>query len=164
MGERAFALGSRVIGDGAPVFFVAEAGVNHNGDLGLALKLVDAAAECGADAVKFQTFRTDALVSRAAPKAGYQVETTGASESQRDMLARLELSLEAFARVQERCAKRGVVHGEQGAPMRHPVSSPRRATAAPGRVRAMAGGVRGGRSPLRLNDLRGHIGAPHDDR
>jgi len=109
MGERAFALGSRVIGDGAPVFFVAEAGVNHNGDLGLALKLVDAAAECGADAVKFQTFRTDALVSRAAPKAGYQVETTGASESQRDMLARLELSLEAFARVQERCAKRGVV-------------------------------------------------------
>src|SRR3989442_1665557 len=51
-----------------------------------------------------------------------------------------------------------------GGPMRHPVSSPRRATAAPGRVRAMAGGVRGGRSPLRLKRLGGHIGAPHDDR
>src|SRR2546428_794056 len=109
MGERAFAVGSCVIGDGAPVFFVAEAGVNHNGDVGLALALVGAAAECGADAVKFQAFRTDALVSRAAPKAGYQVETTGAGESQREMLARLELSLEDFARVQERCAKRGVV-------------------------------------------------------
>src|SRR3989454_9622781 len=108
MGERAFAVGSCVIGDGAPVFFVAEAGVNHNGDLGLALKLVDAAADGGADAVKFQTFRTDALVSRAAPKAGYQVETTGGAESQRDMLARLELTLADFARVQERCAKRGV--------------------------------------------------------
>jgi len=104
-----FVVGERRIGVGAPVFVVAEAGVNHNGDVGLALALVDAAAECGADAVKFQTFRTDALVSRAAPKAGYQAETTGAGESQRDMLARLELSLEDFARVQERCAKRGVV-------------------------------------------------------
>ena len=63
-------LGGRPIGQGR-AFVVAEAGVNHNGDMDLARRLVDAAAEAGADAVKFQTFCTDALVSRAAPKAGY---------------------------------------------------------------------------------------------
>ncbi len=104
-----FDVGGRRIGGGAPAFVVAEAGVNHNGDLTMALALVDAAADAGADAVKFQTFRTDALVSRAAPKAGYQVETTGPDESQREMLARLELSPEAHAGLQARCAKRGVV-------------------------------------------------------
>ena len=109
MSASGFSVGDRRIGADARVFVVAEAGVNHNGDVALALALVDAAADAGADAVKFQTFRTDALVSRAAPKAGYQVETTGAGESQREMLARLELTVEEFARVQERCAKRGVV-------------------------------------------------------
>ena len=104
-----FAVGERRIGAGAPVFIVAEAGVNHNGDPALARRLVDAAAECGADAVKFQTFRVDALLTRGAPKAGYQVETTGAGESQRDMLARLELSLEVLAELKDRAAKHGLV-------------------------------------------------------
>jgi N-acetylneuraminate synthase len=104
-----FSVGGRRIGAGAGTFVIAEAGVNHNGDVALGEALIDAAATAGADAVKFQTFRTDALVSRAAPKAGYQVETTGAGESQREMLARLELSPEAHARLQERCARRGVV-------------------------------------------------------
>lgn len=90
------------------VFIVAEAGVNHNGDPALARRLVDAAAESGADAVKFQTFRVDALLTRAAPKAGYQVETTGAGESQRDMLARLELDTAVLAELKERAATRGL--------------------------------------------------------
>ncbi len=103
------AAGERRIGAGAPVFIVAEAGVNHNGDPALARRLVDVAAECGADAVKFQTFRVDALLSRGAPKAGYQVETTGGGESQRDMLARLELGLELLAELKERAAKHGLI-------------------------------------------------------
>lgn len=73
-------------------FIVAEAGVNHNGELDLARRLIDAAAQAGANAVKFQTFRTGELVSRAAPKARYQLRATDEGESQSDMLRRLELS------------------------------------------------------------------------
>jgi N,N'-diacetyllegionaminate synthase len=107
--EQTVVVGERRIGPGAPVFIAAEAGVNHNGDPALARRLVDAAAECGADAVKFQTFRVDALVSRSAPKAGYQVETTGAGESQRDMLAGLELSLEVLAELKDRATRHGLI-------------------------------------------------------
>ena len=96
-------------GAGGRVFVVAEAGVNHNGDPALARRLVDAAAKSGADAVKFQTFRVDALLTRAAPKAGYQVETTGAGESQRDMLARLELATDVLTELKERAATRGII-------------------------------------------------------
>jgi N,N'-diacetyllegionaminate synthase len=74
------------------VLIIAEAGVNHNGDMQLARRLIDVAAEAGADIVKFQTFSADRLVTRSAAKAEYQIETTGASESQYDMLHRLELS------------------------------------------------------------------------
>jgi len=105
----AFTVAGRAIGAGEPVFVVAEAGVNHNGDAVLARRLVDAAAECGADAVKFQTVSVDALLTREAPKAGYQLETTGSGESQRDMLARLELGTDTLAELAERAAKRGLV-------------------------------------------------------
>ena len=108
-GDGRVAIGERSIGPGAPVFIVAEAGVNHNGDPALAGRLVDAAAECGADAVKFQTFTVDALVTRGAPKAGYQVETTGAEESQREMLARLELGPFDLAALRDRASTRGLV-------------------------------------------------------
>lgn len=74
------------------VLIIAEAGVNHNGDIQMARRLVDVAAESGADIVKFQTFSADRLATRSAAKAGYQAETTGASESQHEMLRRLELS------------------------------------------------------------------------
>jgi len=109
VGERGFVVGSRVIGDGAPVFFVAEAGVNHNGDPGLALKLVDVAADAGADAVKFQTFRTDALVTRQAPKAAYQRAATGGGDSQHAMLSRLELDGAAHAALRDHSVRRGIV-------------------------------------------------------
>jgi N,N'-diacetyllegionaminate synthase len=77
------------------IMIIAEAGVNHNGSIDLAKKLVDAAAEAGADVIKFQTFRAETLVTRAAPKALYQFEKTGQQGSQFDMLKRLELPYEA---------------------------------------------------------------------
>lgn len=73
------------------VFIIAEAGVNHNGSLELAKKLIDVACEAGADAVKFQTFKADKLVSKKAQKAEYQKETTNSAESQYDMIKKLEL-------------------------------------------------------------------------
>jgi len=73
-------------------FIIAEAGVNHNGDIGLAKQLIDAAAEAGADLVKFQTFSADRQVTRSAKKADYQTQTTDSKESQHEMLRRLELT------------------------------------------------------------------------
>lgn len=101
--------GSLSIGPNFPCFIIAEAGVNHNGDLELARRLVDVAAEAGADAVKFQTFRADRLVSPTAPKAAYQRQTTGAGESQLDMLRRLELSPAAHRELNDYCRQRGLI-------------------------------------------------------
>ncbi|MBS4048010.1 MAG: N-acetylneuraminate synthase [Alphaproteobacteria bacterium] len=91
------------------VFVIAEAGVNHNGSLEAALALVDAAATAGADAVKFQTFRADALVTGNAPKAAYQVARTGESETQHEMLRRLELDRSAHHALMRRCHECGVI-------------------------------------------------------
>jgi N-acetylneuraminate synthase/N,N'-diacetyllegionaminate synthase len=105
----ALVVAGRRIGEGAPVFVVAEAGVNHNGDPALAERLVDAAADAGADAVKFQTFRAGALVSPGAPKAAYQQAATGAGEGQLEMLRRLELGLGAHRALKARAEARGLV-------------------------------------------------------
>lgn len=91
------------------VFVIAEAGVNHNGDLDLALQLVDVAAAAGCDAVKFQTFHAASLASRSAPMAAYQEHNTQRSESQADMLARLELSHEDHLAIKARAAQKGIM-------------------------------------------------------
>ncbi|MGH7305002.1 MAG: N-acetylneuraminate synthase [Candidatus Rokuibacteriota bacterium] len=93
---------------GARVFVIAEAGVNHNGDLGLARALVDLAADAGADAVKFQTFSADRLVTRRAPTAEYQRRATGGEVSQHSMLAALELSPAAHEALVAHCAERRI--------------------------------------------------------
>ena len=90
-------------------FIIAEAGVNHNGSFELAKKLIDAAAEAGADCVKFQTFKADTIVSKSAKKADYQQKTTDAAESQYQMLKRLELSESDHRELQKYCRKKGIM-------------------------------------------------------
>lgn len=97
------------IGPGQPCFIIAEAGINHNGDIELAKQLVGVAAEAGADAVKFQTFKADRVVSATAPKAEYQLRTTDVVESQLEMLQRLELSPEAHSRLWSYCQEQGTL-------------------------------------------------------
>ena len=93
---------------------IAEAGVNHNGDMALARALVDAAAAAGADMVKFQTFRADRLVTAGARKADYQRASTDSAESQHDMLRKLELTREMHEELIARCAERGIAFFSTG--------------------------------------------------
>lgn len=90
-----------------PVFIIAEAGVNHNGDEAMAFELVEIAARCGADAVKFQTFSADKLVARGTAKAAYQNRETGDGD-QHAMLKALELSPAVHGRLATHCAARGI--------------------------------------------------------
>lgn len=101
-------LGSRTIGTGS-VLTIAEVGVNHNGSIEQAHRLVDAVADAGADVVKFQTFDPEALASARAPAAEYQQSASGASEGQRAMLARLALPTDAWGGLQAHAVDRGLV-------------------------------------------------------
>jgi len=91
------------------VFIIAEAGVNHNGSIELAKKLIDVASETGADAVKFQTFKAEKLVSKNAQKAAYQKETTDAQESQFAMIKKLELDLDTHKELMTYCREKEIM-------------------------------------------------------
>ncbi len=102
-------IGNKFVGYGEPCFIIAEAGVNHNGRVRLAEKLIRAAKKSGADAIKFQTFKAESLVTEEAAMAAYQVRNTGKKQSQLDMLKKLELKLQAFAHLKKYCDKNGII-------------------------------------------------------
>ena len=91
------------------VFIIAEAGVNHNGKMELAYKLVDAAKEAGVDAVKFQIFKSEKLISKSTKMADYQKENLKENISQLDMVKKLELSYEDFIKINEYCKEKGIM-------------------------------------------------------
>lgn len=91
-----------------PTYIIAEAGVNHNGSLAMAIELVDAASEAGANAVKFQTFKASNIVTQSAPKAGYQELNTDAVESQYEMLKKLELSADDHQTLINHCKQKKI--------------------------------------------------------
>lgn len=109
MKDKKIRFGGRLVGEGEPVYVIAEAGVNHNGRLDLAKKLVDAARDAGADAVKFQTFRAEDVVVREAGMASYQEKNIGRRESQQDMLKKLELSYRDFKELKDYCDGEGIL-------------------------------------------------------
>ena len=106
--EQIIRIGKKTVGHDQPCFIIAEAGVNHNGDVKIAKKLIDYAAEAGADAVKFQTFRADTLVTKDAKKAEYQQRCSG-SKTQYEMLKKLELTDRDFQNLAHYAEKKRII-------------------------------------------------------
>ena len=102
-------LGDQYINNGAPCFIIAEAGVNHNGDINLAFKIIDAAKKTGANAVKFQTYKAEKLVTSTAEKAKYQIRGSDPSETQFQMLKRFELSETDFENIYQYCQRKNIL-------------------------------------------------------
>ena len=102
-------IGPARISPDSRTFIIAEAGVNHGGDMGLAKKLIDLASDSGADAVKFQTFKAEHLILRSVKKASYQLKTTDPCESQFEMLRRLEVTKEQNMMLKKYCRKKGII-------------------------------------------------------
>ena len=105
---RSLSIGNKKIGPSNPVYIIAEAGVNHNGDVALAEKMIRIAAESGADAVKFQAFKSELLASPGAPLADYQKKAVRASRTQRTMLKDLELAAADFKHLRSVCDSVGI--------------------------------------------------------
>ena len=104
-----FSINNRQIGNDSPVFIIAEVGVNHNGNVNLAIKMIQEAARRGADCVKFQTFKAERVALNDAPKAEYQLKVTDSKESQIDMLKNLELPFDDYKKIIACCEQEGVV-------------------------------------------------------
>ncbi len=102
-------VGDKIIGENQPTFIIAEAGVNHGGDMAVAKKLIDCAADAGVDAVKFQAFRAEDLILNNVEKAPYQQKTTDAKESQFDMLKKLEVSREQNFELKKYCVEKDII-------------------------------------------------------
>lgn len=102
-------IGDHEINERKRVFIIAEAGVNHNGQLDLALKLVDMAAQIGADAVKFQTFRAEQVVTETGEMTAYQKKNMGVVKSQIEMLRELELPEDMYPALMKRCEEKGII-------------------------------------------------------
>ncbi len=104
-----FQIGNTTISEQEKTFIIAEAGVNHNGNMSLAKEMIDVASESGADAVKFQTFKAEKLILKNIEKAPYQKVTTNSNETQYDMLKRLEVTKEQTKELMEYCRKKNII-------------------------------------------------------
>lgn len=108
MFSKSFSIGARLVGDSAPCYIIAEAGVNHGGDLDLALKMIDVAVEAGADAIKFQSFKAGSLILKDVGLAPYQERALSKGISQYEMLENLEMSIEMAASLQRACKAKNI--------------------------------------------------------
>jgi sialic acid synthase SpsE len=107
--ELSIRIGNKFIGEDQPVFIIAEAGVNHNGQFELAKEMVDVAARANVDAIKFQTFKTEDLVTKTAPKAEYQKGDNESESNQIDLLKKLELPLEKMQELKVYCEMNNLI-------------------------------------------------------
>lgn len=104
-----YKIGDKIISEGAPVFLIAEAGINHNGDIDIAHELIDAAASSGADAVKFQTFITEEIIHPNCPNPSHEINNIGDNISHFDLVKKWELQFDQFIELKKHCKEKNVI-------------------------------------------------------